>query len=397
MRALRHSIDNWAAEEVASVKRFVLLFLWAIALVGIVPALPATAHKPSDSYLSMNIERAHIGGQWDIALRDLDYGIGLDDNDDGAITWGELRARRRAIEAYALSRLQVRADGKACPLQPVNLLVDNHTDGTYAVLRFAGNCPRPVTAVELKYQLFFDLDPQHRGLLNLRTGGQTQTAIFSPAQASQRLTLTSHPIAQFLDFVREGVWHIWLGYDHILFLLTLLLPAVLTRKGGHWQGASSLRQIFANVLKVVTAFTLAHSLTLSLATLGVVQLPSRLVESAIAISVVFAALNNLYPLVQRRRWLIAFCFGLIHGFGFAGVLADLGLPRAALLLALVGFNLGVEAGQMAIVAAFLPVAFVLRDSWLYRRLTFAGGSALIAAIACIWFAERLFDFKVLAF
>src|SRR6185503_6093349 len=130
------------------------------------------------------------------------------------------------------------------------------------------------------------------------------------------------------------------------------------------------------------------------AALSVIQLPSRLVESAIALSVVLAALNNVWPVVHGRRWLVAFGFGLIHGFGFASVLSDLGLPQGALLVALVGFNLGVEAGQLAIIAAFLPAAFLLRGSWLYRRLVFVGGSAAIALVAGVWLAERALDVKI---
>jgi hypothetical protein len=148
------------------------------------------------------------------------------------------------------------------------------------------------------------------------------------------------------------------------------------------------------VLKVVTAFTLAHSITLGLAALGVVHLPSRLVESAIAFSVVLAALNNLRPLVHRGRWLVAFGFGLVHGFGFATVLAELGLPQESLVPALLGFNLGVELGQLAIVAVFLPLAYATRHTWMYRRLIFVGGSAAIALIAAIWMVERVFDWQL---
>jgi hypothetical protein len=151
------------------------------------------------------------------------------------------------------------------------------------------------------------------------------------------------------------------------------------------------------VLRIVTAFTLAHSITLSLATLGFVSLPSRWVESAIAASVVLAALNNVWPVFHGRRWMVAFGFGLIHGFGFASVLIDLGLPQGALALALLGFNLGVECGQMAIVAAFLPLAFVLRHSAFYRRLVLRLGSLLITALASTWLAERVFEIKLLPF
>jgi hypothetical protein len=153
----------------------------------------------------------------------------------------------------------------------------------------------------------------------------------------------------------------------------------------------SLRGAVIEVLKIVTAFTVAHSITLSLAALGVVTLPSRLVESVIAASVVLAALNNLRGTVHGRRWVMAFVFGLVHGFGFASVLADLGLPQGALALALVGFNAGVELGQLAIVAVFLPIAFALRGTRFYSVGVLKGGSLLVAALAAWWLAERMFD------
>jgi hypothetical protein len=127
----------------------------------------------------------------------------------------------------------------------------------------------------------------------------------------------------------------------------------------------------------------------------VVVLPSRWVESAIAASVVLASLNNVWPVVCGRRWVLAFAFGLIHGFGFASVLADLGLPQDSLLLALVAFNVGVELGQLAIVAAFLPVAYALRDTRLYRRAVLVFGSLMVATVAAAWLAERALDVVVL--
>jgi hypothetical protein len=187
------------------------------------------------------------------------------------------------------------------------------------------------------------------------------------------------------------VRHIATGFDHILFLLSLLLPAVLVRDGRGWRSALSFRHAFVDVAKVVTAFTLAHSITLTLAALSIVVLPSRLVEAGIALSVVLASLNNLFPVVADGRWIAAFAFGLLHGFGFAGALHDLGLPAGSLALSLAGFNLGVEAGQLAIVMLFLPLAFALRSTWAYRRMVFAGGSAVIATVAAAWFVERAFD------
>jgi hypothetical protein len=179
-----------------------------------------------------------------------------------------------------------------------------------------------------------------------------------------------------------------LGADHVLFLLCLLLPAVLVRESGRWVPVAGLGAAGAEVLRVVTAFTVGHSITLSLAALGVANLPSRLVESTIAASVVLAALDNLRPVVCRRRWLMALGFGLAHGLGFATVLTDLGLEGAPFLPALLGFNLGVEAGQLALVALFLPLAFATRRSLAYERLAVGAGSLLIALVASAWLVER---------
>ena len=372
---------------------FVLLLLLAAGVAG--------AHKPSDSYLTVEIKGAQIVGQWDIALRDLDYAIGLDADGDGQITWGELRARHADIAAYAAARLALRADGQACTLGIGAQQVDQHTDGAYSVLPLQLACPGAALPqqLEIAYTLFADIDPQHRGLLRLATPDGTRTAVLGPQAPRQSFALDAAGVGatwqQFVTYLREGVWHIWIGFDHILFLLSLLLPAVGLWRAARWQAVDRLAPAVWDVLRLVTAFTVAHSITLSLATLGWIALPSRWVESAIAASVVLAALNNIWPLFQGRRWVVAFVFGLIHGFGFASVLADLGLPRDALALALVGFNVGVELGQLAIVAVFLPLAYALRRTWFYGRGVRVGGSLLIAALAMAWLVERAFDIKLL--
>jgi len=347
------------------------------------------AHKASDSYLTLKVAGDRIAGRWDIALRDLDYALGLDSDDNGEITWGEVRRRRDAVFDYALSRLNLNGGNPPCPLQAGDYLIDSHTDGAYAVLMFTAVCGTALSTIGVDYSLLFDLDPQHRGLLRVEYGQATHTAVLSPPHHNQPIELAEvKPGTAFLQYLREGVWHIWLGYDHILFLLSLLFPAVLIRQERSWRPAEQFRPVLLEVVKIVTAFTVAHSLTLSLATLGVIELPSRWVESAIAASVVLAALNNVYPLISKKLWLVAFGFGLIHGLGFANVLKDLGLPNNLLILALLAFNLGVEAGQLAIVAAFLPAAFFLRRSWGYRQLLVHTGSVLIVFVALIWFAER---------
>ena len=358
-------------------------------------AVPAMAHKASDSYLVLNVQGQSVTGQWDVALRDIDFAIGLDANSDGEITWGEVQARQRDIDAWALGRLALQRGGD-CSLAVTEHLIDDHTDGAYAVLRMAGTCSAGQGDLSINYRLLFDLDASHRGLLRLDLDGVTHNAVLSPDTGVLTIKAgETSRVRQFFQYVVEGIWHIWIGFDHILFLLSLLLPAVLVYEARRWQGASTFRQALTEVLWVVTAFTVAHSITLTLAALQIVELPTRWVESAIAASVVLAAANNLYPVVERRRWLVAFVFGLIHGFGFASVLTELGLPQEALVLSLLGFNLGVEAGQLAIVAVFLPLAFVLRNTPLYRKLVFVGGSWLTLLLALVWLAERALNLKVI--
>src|SRR5262249_8285044 len=157
-----------------------------------------------------------------------------------------------------------------------------------------------------------------------------------------------HAGADFLEFVREGVRHIWSGLDHLLFLLALLLPAPLARAWGRWEPRAGLAAAAREGLKVVTAFTVAHSLTLGLAFFGLVSFRAQWVEVAIALSVFAAAWNNLRPFLPGRAWAMALAFGLVHGLGFAGALRNLALPIRARGLALAAFNVGVELGQLAI-------------------------------------------------
>ncbi|MBA2963084.1 MULTISPECIES: HupE/UreJ family protein [Ramlibacter] len=357
----------------------------------------AFAHKPSDSYLTLRAspDGATIEVRWDIALRDLDYVLEIDRDGNGEITWGEVRRRGADIHQYALQRLALAAGGQACTwAEPAPLRLDRHSDGTYAVLGLQARCAPDAASLRLRYSALFDVDPTHRGLVQWLAPGSTgaQALVFSAESAEQPLALRGPSALETLrQYILEGIWHIWIGFDHILFLLSLLLPAVLLRAGGRWMPVARLPGALGAVVKVVTAFTLAHSITLSLAVLGFASLPSRFVESVIAASVVLAALNNLRGTVEKRRWVMAFVFGLIHGFGFASALADLGLPQGALALALVGFNVGVELGQLAIVAAFLPVAFWLRRTVFYRVGILQFGSILIAILASWWFLQRAFD------
>ncbi len=354
-------------------------------------SVPALAHRPSDSYLTLERDSKLLHIQWAIALRDLEVAVGLDSNADGNISWGELQAAAPRVNAYALRHIELFYAGTKQQIEVAGLQVAHKSDGAYAVLRLQGPRPGERQQIGIAYRLLFALDPTHRGLVAYDDGRHQVTRVASPD--TPRIDF---PVAGtsswrvFGDYLLEGVWHIWIGFDHILFLLTLLLPSVLVYRQRAWAPVEHPRAALGDIVKTVTAFTLAHSITLALATSNLLVLPSRLVETAIAFSVLVAALNNLHPLFPASRWQLAFVFGLVHGFGFAGVLADLGLPATALMTALAGFNLGVEAGQLTIVLVLLPGMLLLRRNPLYQRVVLAGGSVAAASIAAAWTVQRAF-------
>jgi hypothetical protein len=238
----------------------------------------------------------------------------------------------------------------------------------------------------------FEQDNLHRALVKIDLPDLQSSAILSPDRPELTLSQASGSRLQVLArYVVEGVWHIWIGVDHILFLLSLLILAFLIpnrQKVMQWPAVENVKTAVRDILTVVTAFTLAHSITLGLTIFKVLEPSPDLIEPAIALSVVAAALNNLLGWAALRRWQLAFAFGLIHGFGFANVLLDLGLPSDQLAVALAGFNLGVELGQIAIVLVFLPLAWTLRHTVFYRWVVVVGGSLTIAVLGIIWTLQR---------
>jgi len=363
-----------------------------VLTVALIMASPGWAHLASDSYLQIEIgDDGTARGQWDIALRDLDVAVGLDANEDGTITWGELRAKAREIEAYAFGRLALSRRGSACALKATNLLVDHHAGYAYAVLPFTTQCPAN-GRLTLRYGLLFDLDPSHRGLLTVVNGGQFSTGVLTPDHAEMTLERSPEQLGdQVARFLAFGFEHILLGYDHLLFIAVLLVTAALRRAGGgRWMAIDGLGRVLIETIKTLTAFTLAHALVLTPAVLGVVNVPARLVEPAVALTIMLAAFDNIHPILPRLRWQVAFLFGLIHGLSFASVLGPMRLPPLGFALALGSFNIGVEAGQIALALLLVPIAFVLRHESVYCRLIAPGVSICALFLAGIWFVDRAF-------
>jgi hypothetical protein len=362
-----------------------------LAVVLCALASIASAHVSSTGFLTVHAQQAALTGSIELAVRDVELAVGVDSDADGKVTWGELRAAEPRLRQYVQDRLQFESGKSACTLRFEPLQVNARVDGNYAWLPFTAQCPVASREVSIRYSLMQGIDPAHRALLTLIAGTDAQTAVLGGKQSEQAFTLgVSSPWRAATEYLQAGIWHIWSGIDHLLFLLSLLLPAVLLRRQGHWEPVPAVRPAFISILKVVTAFTLAHSITLSLAALDVVRLPSRLTESVIAASIIVAALNNIFPIVTESRARIAFLFGLLHGFGFASVLADMGLPHGARLISLVSFNLGIETGQLAVVLGVMPLVYLLRSGSFYRRAVMPWGSAAIAGIALVWFVQRAF-------
>jgi hypothetical protein len=363
------------------------LALAAFVLSWVVAA-PAWAHKPSDAHLRLAVEGDTITGRLDIAVRDLDGALGLDQDGNGEITWAELSASAPRIAAYVEHRLVLGADGAPCTQHVAGAALADLSDGAYWSVAVSATCPRAPRTLDIAYALLFDIDSMHRGLAHV--GGQT--VILRDARP---VRITLDEATSVVSFVREGVWHIWMGIDHIMFLLCLILPAVFQRRTQRWSAADSLGDVCREVFEIVTAFTLAHSITLGLAAMKWVSLSPGFIEPAIAVTIMLAALDNVRPIFGERRAFVTFFFGLIHGFGFAGVLSELNLPASEFAWALLQFNLGIELGQLTIVAAAIALLFVLRERPRYPGWVIRGGSFAAMFIGLLWFIERTADVSLL--
>lgn len=374
------------------------ILLAVLALLAPLAAGPAAAHTQSYGFLTVTATADAIDGTLALAVRDLDAAVGLDTDADGSITWGEVRGQETVLAPTVLSGLRLGPPGAPCAHAPAPLMTETRGGEPYLVLPFRADCSGSVSGgdLEIGYDLLFDVDAQHRLIATVATDGATRNLVLTPSERTATLLAAgTDGFELFLGFVVHGAHHIWIGYDHILFVITLMLGAVVERRGGRWVPVGSGREALIAICKVVTAFTVAHSVTLALAALDVVRLPPVLIETAIAATITLAALNLVFPLVTQRLWMLAFGFGLIHGFGFANVLADLDLPATNLVTALVAFNIGVELGQLAIVAVLLPGLLLLAKRPLYARTALPAAAVLIAAVGTAWLVGRTLDVEIL--
>lgn len=346
-----------------------------VVLLGLA-APAAQAHRTSLARADVTASEDRVVFALRLSAHDVAVALGIETDLNSPVPQAAFEARRAALESYLARRLSVAGDGAACA--PAAPAVDYANLPVMLAITAEYRCPAAATRLSLGYLLFFDIDAEHRAIGTLVTPAGARELLFDRNLTGLDLELAAaapEPAWQqrFLRVLLLGIEHIAIGIDHVLFLIALLMVNVR----------------FWTLVKVVTAFTVAHSITLSLAWYGVVDLPGRLVESLIAASIAYVALENLIGRGFERRWLVAFGLGLVHGLGFFRVLRQLELDRGDALVTLFAFNLGVELGQIAIVALFCGLLVWWTQYRWYRQATMAA-SAAILVVAGYWVVERAF-------
>jgi hypothetical protein len=354
----------------------VLAALGAVLAVLVAGGGPAQAHRTNLATALVTVTGDEVHYRLSVSAHDLAVALGIATDLKTPLPASAFETRGAALDAYLGRSLRVAAAGAPCRLAPPT--IDYSGLPQDVALELVYRCPAPVERLSIAYGLFFDIDPQHRSIGRLVLTDRAEEFLFDRSLNRLDVEVGSAvpsiaPAERFLRVLLIGVEHILGGYDHLLFLAALLIGSVR----------------FWGLVKIVTAFTVAHSLTLSLAWYGAVDLPARLVEILIALSIAYVAVENIVGKGLARRWLVTFFLGLVHGLGFYGALRDLDLARGDAVTTVLAFNLGVEAGQIAVIAVvFLAIAWWARQSWF--PATARAGSAAILAVAAYWVVERAF-------
>ena len=380
--------------------------LSAAAAIALALCAPAYAHKASDAYLLLDNSSAaeSVTFQLSLALRDLDAAIDtLDGDNNRELEWAEVRQNLPAIQNWVAQGMQLTCASKALVLPWAFESLEQRSDGVYVRLGAAAVCDQGALAVN--YRLLQNIDATHRLIVAGLLHGKPVAAVASPSNKPSVTLSTGVDLetaaaqsgwSAFAQFFPEGVHHLATGYDHLAFLLALLLPIMLYRKP-QVQTASALGSLTLHsdnrpglwfLLRTVTGFTIGHSVTLVLATLGWIASPSW-VEPAIAVTIGVSALLNLYPQRWARSDALALGFGLVHGLGFSNIMREANISDSLLPWALAGFNLGVEAGQLVGVALWCCVHLVLVRWRYYEPVVVRGGSWALLGLASYWAVQRL--------
>lgn len=368
------------------------IVFYILILICALPGSPLYAHQSGSSYLSISAPESQsiqdYTAHWKISVLDLELALGLDSNHDGKIIWGEILDNRDRIEQFAQSRIQLSQNNSACPVSLKDLKIDPLHNGFYLVSALSFSCSE-FTSPSISYLPMLGFDDSHKGLVSyVSTAGEKLFILDKENDTAVLADNNGESTFTWLDFVVEGIWHIWIGYDHLLFLFALLIPSVLIRQGGKWVIQQEIRPVLVDSAAIVSMFTIAHSITLIAATMHWVELPTSWVETIIAASVAAGGISLLLPIPHRKRWLFVFLFGLIHGFGFANVLRELTESQSSFWQGTLGFNLGVEIGQLLIILVAIPLLYQFRKFHLYQKILLPVCAFLMIGTGSFWVIER---------
>lgn len=364
--------------------------LLLVTMLALSPDL--LAHKASDSFIYLDMDQSQV--RIDLAIRDLALVLPLDRNGDRQLKGQEIRGARSEITGYVEQGIQLATREGACRLRGKRWGLSRHSDGPYVAGLYQVKCPAGGLPETLGYNLLFEQDALHRALVSVTSEGGETLMVLGPDAPMIPLAETATGWAGeavlFGTFLYEGVVHLLNGLDHILFLLVLILPSTLASPSGSQEKEhGSLKRRLLKLAGIVSAFTIAHSITLVLAAMDIVRPPIQWVETIIALSIALAALNAVWPILGRKTWKLAFGFGLVHGFGFASVLGDLTNGLTNTVVALAGFNIGVELGQLALLVAAFPLLYLCRDRRYYSTVAVPVTLLAVGIISLYWVADRI--------
>ncbi len=376
----------------------------ALCAIVLATAQPVSAHTGVQSYIYLDVTETSLAGRIEAPIPDLRDTLELDLSGSDEQIIEEINDELDTITDYFSDHFVFQVDGETLPVSydTASLFFSDadEIDDNYVVFPFEVETDGPVAReFDLQADFFIEeIDDRENWLLignDWQTGvienGFEEISRFTEPGATESIDLGEpNRFKNFVSSVKLGVNHIQTGPDHILFVLVLLLPSVLVFSGS-WKPSASFGSALWRVLKIATMFTVAHSITFTLAGLDILPLPSsKIVESIIALSIAVAALHNLRPIAANREWLISFVFGLFHGMGFASLISGLEISRSTQLVSLLGRNVGIEIGQSIVILLLFPALFLLRRTTFYRPF-FVAGSLLLAVVSLGWMIERLFE------
>lgn len=357
---------------------------WRLIVLAALLVVPeAWAHKLNTSYANLVVRPDTLMLRLRIDDFDMEQ-LGLDSNGDGTLFYEEMQAGMPRIVDFAANHVAIQVNGEQLTLERGSTDISPDNKGNmFAVLYFGAALRSAPEQVDLHIDFFERFGDEHKSIAKvLMPGKPLEQAVFAVDSARQSFSVGREKslFEQAVAFVWLGIEHIFVGYDHIMFLLALIAV------GGRLR----------DLVKIVTAFTVAHSITLCLAALEIVMLPGKWVEAGIALSIAYVALENFWLKRGEHRWVLTFLFGLVHGFGFANVLRELGLPTQGLVVSLLSFNVGVEVGQIVIVAVLFPLILWLNRQAFKQRVVH-GISGVILLFGVGWFIERVFELEYMPF